>query len=353
MYSNNLTTERYEIPTSDIERSRRYGSGIYPDYSRGYPMQYNIVNAGVSPAKKNITQSQQEHFTSRDSVAANLRMITGSQDHVGTELSSSSIDTRPTVPYQLNLENIFSYLNTQDPFQAFILEPQTSSAQEAIYNAIACKDLPPSVREKELDWPSLEARNLLGMISQDVLSEDRARLKKSFAMLKKVQYNSEKESELGKDISFLLHKYGKIALYRHVETYTECCRKVWHYYHPGHVTHPKDDIVFTPSVEYCYRVIFGLINQLTQPNEIWGMMVCNGLRFKDSCSALALTIQYDSKIKIPPESLTETFDSVYLTRSRDLVNIHNQNNYEIEHADCLNDTLTTWERVGKILCCSM
>jgi len=344
MYSKSLPYDSTINIQSDLERSRRFGSGVYPDYSNMNPVRNNIANASISPAQRNMHQSPQESSTSRDSVAANLRAVVGGQNNVVVESPSSSVGAQPSVSYNLNLRNVFSNLNTRDPFQAFILEPGTSAIEDAMYNAIACKDLPLSVKQKPLDWPSEQARNLLGIISQDVLPEDRARLKKSFSMLERVQHNSDKEPGLGKDISFLLHKYGKTALYRHVETYTECCRKVWHYYNPGHTTNPKDDVIFKPDAEVCYRALFSLINQLTLPNQIWGEIVCNGLHFKNSCGALGVTINIDPKMQIAAESITETFDSVYLNNTNNLNDVNNQNDYEIESDDG-TDSRSLWKRI--------
>ena len=348
MYSKSLPYDAAMNIQSDLERSRRFGSGVYPDYSSIHPVCNNITNASVSSTLRNIHQTGKWNLSSPDSVAANLRAVVGGQNNTAAELPSSSTSAQPSAPYNLDLRNVFSNLNTRDPFQAFILEPRTSDIQDAMYNAIACKDLPLSVKKKPLEWPSEQARNLLGIISQDVIPEDRARLKKSFSQLARVQHNSNLEPDLGKDISFLLHKYGKAALYRHVEAYTECCRKVWHYYNPGHTTNPRDNVIFTPNTEACYRAIFDLVNKLSLPNQIWAEIVCNGVFFKDSCGALALTIKIDSKMQIPAESITETFDSVYLNNTSNLTGINGQNDYEIDEG---TDQQSIWERIAYVLCC--
>lgn len=352
MYSKCLPYDSTMNIQSDLERARRFGSGAYPDYSSINPVSNNITNANASPALINMHQTRQNSLPPRDSIAVNLRTIVADQNNTATELPSFSVTTQPLSVNKLNLGNIFSNLNTRDPFQAFILEPSTSDIEDAMYNAIACKDLPLSVKEKPLNWQSEQARNLLGIISQDVLPEDRARLKRSFAMLEKAQNNSDKESDLGRDISFLLHKYGKAALYRHVETYTECCRKVWHYYNPGHATNPPDHVIFSPSAEACYRVIFNMINELTKPNEIWGVIVFGGIYLKNSCGALALTINIDRNIRIPAESIKETFDSVYLNNAGNLTGVNNLNDYEIESA---NDTesKSIWTKIASALCCGI
>lgn len=352
MYSKCLPYDSTMNIQSDLERSRRFGSGVYPDYSSINPVSNNITNANASPALRNMNQTRQKSLSSRDSIAVNLRTIGGDQSNTATELPSSSVTVQPLLSNKLNLGNIFSNLNTRDPFQAFILEPRTSEIEDAMYNAIACKDLPLAVKEKPLNWSSEQARNLLGIISQDVLPEDRARLKRSFAMLEKVQHNSDKESDLGKDISFLLHKYGKVALYRHVEAYTECCRKVWHYYNPGHATNPPDHVIFSPSAEACYRVIFTLVNELTKPNEIWGVIVCGGVYLKDSCGALALTINIDRNMRIPAESIKESFDSVYLTNTDNLTGVNNLNDYEIESVNDI-ERQSIWSKIASALCCGV
>jgi len=352
MYSRSVPCDTNINIQSDLERSRRFGSGVYPDYSSINPVSNNIANASVSSALRNMHQSGQGSSPSRDSVAANLRTVVGGQNNTAAELPSSSVNAQPPVPYQLNLAKVFANLNTRDPLQAFILEPRVSEIEDAMHNALACKDLPLSVKQKPLEWPSAQARNLLGIISQDVLPEDRARLKKSFAMLEKVQHNSDIEPALGKDISFLLHKYGKAALYKHVEAYTECCRKVWHYYNPGHTANPKDDVVFTSDAEFCYNVIFELINKLTLPNQIWAEIVCNGMYFKDACGALGLTIKIIPNKRIPAESITETFDSVYLNNTSRSPGVNNQNDYEIESDDG-TDPRSIWERIACAVCCGV
>lgn len=348
MYSKSLPYDATMNIQSDLERSRRFGSGVYPDYSSIHPVCNNIVNTSVSSTLRNIHQTGQWNLSSPDSVVANLRAVVGGQNNTAAELPSSSASAQPSAPYNLDLRSVFSNLNTQDPFQAFILDPRNSDIQDAMHNAIACKDLSLSVKQKPLEWPSEQARNLLGIISQDVLPEDRTRLKKSFSQLAKVQDKSILEPDLGKDISFLLHKYGKAALYRHVETYTECCRKVWHYYNPGHTTNPSDDVIFTRDAKICYDVIFYTINQLTLANKVWVETVCNGLHFKNGCGALAFTIKIDPKIQIPAESITETFDSVYLNNTRNLAGINSQNDYEIDEG---TDPQSIWERIAYVLCC--
>lgn len=350
MYSKSLPYDSTMNIQSDLERSRRFGSGVYPDYSSIHPVCNNIANASVSSTLRNMHQTGQCNLSSPDSVAANLRAVVGGQNSTAAELPSSSAGAQPSAAYSLDLRSVFSNLNTRDPFQAFILNPRNSDIQDFMYNAIACKDLPLSVKQRALEWPAEQARNLLGIISQDVLPEDRTLLKKSFAMLAKVQHNSDIEPDLGKDISFLLHKYGKVALSRHVEAYTECCRKVWHYYNPGHTTNPSDDVIFTRDAKICYDVIFYAINQLTLANKIWAETVCNGLHFKNGCGALAFTIKIDPKIQIPAESITETFDSVYLNNTRNLIGVNGLNDYEIEN-DEGTDSQSIWERIAYGLCC--
>ena len=350
MYSKSMPYDSTINIQSDLERSRRFGSGVYPDYSSINPVCNNIANASASPAQRNMHQSRQEGSSSRDSVAANLRAVIGDQNNTAAELPSSSGSTQPAAPYNLNLGNVFSNLNTRDPFQAFILEPRTSAIEDAMYNAIACKYLPLSVKEKPLNWPSEQSRNLLGIMSQDVLPEDMARFKRCFSLLEVVQKNTDKERPLGKDMNFLLQKYGKTALYRHVEEYTECCRKVWHYYNPGHATNPPDHVIFDPYAEACYQVIFTQINELLSDDEIWAGIICSGLFLKDTCGALALTLKIDPNIKIPAKSIKETFESVYLNDAGHLTNASILNDLVIDSADDVNSQ-SIWERIASALCC--
>ncbi len=350
MYSRSLPYDSNINIQSDLERSRRFGSGVYPDYSSINPVCNNIANASASSAQRNMHHARQERALSRDSVAANLSTVVGSQNKTVTELPSSSTGTQPSVPYNLNLETVFSNLNTRDPFQAFILEPRTSEIEDAMYNAIACKNLPLSIQQKKLQWPSEQSRNLLGIMSQDILPEDRARFKRCFSPLEKVQYNSEIESSLGKDMNFLLQKYGKTALYRHVEEYTECCRKVWHYYNPGHATNPPDSDIFDPSAEACYKIIFTDINLVLDSSNVWAEIVCCGLFLKDTCGALALTLKIDPSMNIPAESIKETFDSVYLNNAGNLTRASNFNDLVIDSAEG-NDSKSIWELIASALCC--
>ncbi|MCS3431534.1 hypothetical protein [Klebsiella sp. BIGb0407] len=308
-------------------------------------MQNNLLNVNNRAEQREQFHGRHVNSNLRDSIAANITQVTRE------ELPSSSITIQPSAHPGLNLRGVVSNLNIHDPLKAFILEPAELSTREAIYDAIACKDLPLSVREKKLDWSSSQVRNLLGMISQDVHPEDQALLKTCFSLLKKVQHNTDMQPELGKKINFLIHKYGEAALYRHVENYEDCCRKVWHYYHPGHPSHPTDDEVFTSDAELAYRTVVPTISRLTKDDIEWIEIVANGYFLKESCCLLAASIKYDAKIKIPPESITETYDSVYLTRENGLANANNQNDYEIDNAECRNDTLTTWERTVNILCC--
>ena len=350
MYSRSIPYDSNIGIQSDLERSRRFGSGVYPDYSRVDQVHKNITNASASPAQRNMHQTKQESTPSRDSVVANLRTIEGGQNNTAAELPSSSVSVQPSVPNNLDLRNMFSNLNMRDPFQAFILEPRTSEIEDAMYNAIACKYLPPSVKEKRLNWQSEQSRNLLGIMSQDILPEDSARFKRCIAVLDKLQYDSEKEPALGKDMNFLLQKYGKTALYRQVEAYTECCRKVWHYYNPGHTTNPPDHEIFDPYAEACYNIIFTQINELLSNNKIWAGIVCNGLYLKDTCGALALTLKIDPNIKIPAKSIKETFESVYLNDAGHLTNASILNDLVIDSADDVNSQ-SIWERIASALCC--
>lgn len=347
MYSSNLT-DRYEIPTSDIERSRRYGAGIYPDPMRGYPpVSQSIFNVRASPAQRIPFHNRQESPVPRGSIAANITTMTGEI------LPSHSTDTQSSVPHAFNLERAFANLNVRDPFQGFILQPHDPSRQDAIYNTIACKDLPSSVREKELKFVYAEVRNLLGMIFLDVLPEDKPRLKRCFAMLKKAEYNLNREHELGKDVNFLMRKYGEVALLRHYENFAECCRKVWNYYNLGHANSLADEQLFTFRVSYYKQKAIDVIKKVINPGQVLIITATYGVYLSGICGQLACTIPYDAEINIPPESLTETVDSIYSARGNDLTNVNDQNDYEIEDAECLNDTLTTWERIEKILCCGM
>lgn len=307
MYSKSLPYDTSRNIQSDLERSRRFGSGVYPDYSQ--------ASSSSSSRLANIAESRQVGSVSGNAVTANLASIVDGQNNSLASQPSSSTVTQPPVSYNLDLRNIISDLNTQDPFKAFILAPNVTEIEDAMYNAIACKDLPREVKEITLKWPSEQTRNLLGIISQDVLPEDMARLKRCFAVLKRVQFNSDEEPALGKDMTFLMQKYGKVALYRHVEAYTECCRKAWHYYNPGHTTNPPDHEIFHPTAEAMYKVIFHNITELVQPDNIWVEMVANGLFLKDTCRAVGRCLKIDTTINIPADSITETFASVYLNNN--------------------------------------
>jgi hypothetical protein len=269
--------------------------------------------------------------------------MTNDSGIVGTEAPLSS-----PAPFRFNLSTVISDLNNSDPFQAFILNPGGSSIEDTMFRALACKDLPLYLRETVFDnWPMEQVRNILGILCKYILPEDKKLFYKLCSRLKKVEGDIYKETPVGKDVAMLLHKYGKEPLHRHVETYLECCRKVWHYYNPGHAANPSDDVIFIPSAVPCLAITHAALMRLIRPNQSWGDVTAIGLNFRNSCGALGAAINIDPAKKPSAESITETFASVYLDNQEQVIT---PDNYDAESMDSTSSQ-TAWQRAVNIFCC--
>lgn len=319
-----------------------------------------INNADITPANRALNKAPSRVLDAHGTMTDNIKMIsdynTGSPASQHTAVISPAVSRQPQrAAYRLNLSEIFKELdnkNNEDPFKAFILNPQDISKGRDLFEAIACKDLPISLRKLPLDCKAQQIRNMLGIICKDILPEDRARLIQIYTGFKKDACDYNVEKEIAKNMSFLLHKYGKMALYRQVEIYTECCRKVWHYYNLDHTIHPDDNDIFTPSAELCYMVIHNLVNELTKPKQDWVGIFCDGLHLQDGCAALGATIKIDPAVSLSTELLTETFDDMLLAVSLDSRYPYPFNLSETESID-EHSPQTAWGRFINMFCCTV
>lgn len=260
----------------------------------------------------------------------------------------TSLNQCDVAPRRLNLSTTFTDLNNSDPLQAFILNPAVGGKGSDLFEAIACKDLPDSIRNLELDWKNKQIRNILGILSRELHSEDRERFYKICSGFKAVEDDYKMEGIVARDLSFLLNKYGKQALYRQVELFTECCRKTWYYHTPGHLGNTGDDDIFSPGAEACYVIIYKLINELTNPKQEWAGIVCDGLYFKDTCSALGATIKIDPNTQLSVASLNDTFESIFPKTENVLLH-----SFENDDAVSISSSGGMLKNIMNIFCCNV
>ena len=294
-----------------------------------------------------------DNVSLQNSMINNIQTISGSHsDYPITNTLVTQpgvITTQPqAAPFGLNLTKILVDLNNIDPLRAFILNPNVAAKGTDLYEAIACQDLPVYIRELELEWKLKQIRNLLGIMCKYLNPEDRERFNNICSGFKAPEFDYKKECSVGKDLSFLLNKYGREALYKQVEIFTDCCRKAWHYHNPGHVDNPCDDDVFLPGAEACYKIIYGLVSRITSPDQPWELSICNGLYLKDTCTALGLSMKINHDTSLSAASITDTFESVFPNTGEVFSNTWSPD--EIEHMnrpDC-QDFLSN---VFNVLCC--
>lgn len=335
------------VSTASPERPELYGAGFHPEYSNSDPMRAHIISeatrAAVSAEERSRYRGIPENSVTHHSITESIRAMINGSDTAGTGSPHSS-----SAPFGFNLSTVISDLNNPDPFQAFILNPHNSAIVNAMFRAIACKDLPLYLREKELDsWQMEQVRNILGILCKDILPEDKKLFYKLCSRLKKVEGDINKEAPMGKDVAFLLHKYGESPLFRQLNAYLECCRKVWHYYNPGYAVNPSDDVIFTSSSVFCLETTRDALMRLIRPNQVWGDVTSIGYNFEKCCSALGFTINIDPAKKPSAASITETFASVYLNNQE---NATIPEHYDAESMDSTRSQ-TAWQRVANIFCC--
>jgi len=215
-------------------------------------------------------------------------------------------------PSRLDLKTIWTELDNNDPFQAFVLNPGAGETGNLLFSAIACKDLPISIRQLELDFQSQQIRNVLGIVYKHISPQDKWRADKICKYLKVAKDDYKKQTMIGEELSILLHKYGKEACYRQVMDVTECCRKVWCYHNPEYVGELNDRYIFSQvDVEFCYTVIHGVVGRLTKPKQDWIDIICQWLYLQSSCSALGVCINTSPGSTPSLASINETFESIY------------------------------------------
>lgn len=256
----------------------------------------------------------EEHYNNL--IAGSVRNIMGGNSvpvssSMAGAISIASTSHTQLVPFKLTLGKIIGNSDDEDPYQGFVMNPYNRAKAEGLYVAIACKDLPIYFRELQFDWRSAQVQNLLGMLCKDILPEDKKKFNKICLAFKKSTDNRYEQMAFTSDISYLLHKYGRKALYRHVGAYTECCRKAWHHYNQGEVKKPDDRDIFTADAEKCYKKLFHPINELTKPKQEWMEIIANGIYFRDYCSGLAAAIKIRTNPLRPALPVTEKFDNIF------------------------------------------
>ena len=274
-------------------------------------------------------------------------------------ISTVGVDQTQRAPFKLILGKIVGSSDNEDPYQNFIMNPYNRAKVEGLYVAIACKDLPSDFRQLCLDWRVSQVQNLLGIICKDVLSEDKVRFNKICSGFNKICSGSKSMPEkhyeqmaFAPDISFLLHKYGKTALYRYVDIYSDCCRKAWQHHNQGGITSPDDKDIFTDAAELCYKQLYYPIHELTQPKQDWMQIITSGLDFKRCCSELASSLKISSTASCAIAPVTETFDNIFFNTTDDsnfsYITADNRTGNSVE-----SGTSSFLQRLVNIFCCGV
>lgn len=176
--------------------------------------------------------------------------------------------------------------------EEFIKLPCQTIRADKLFDEMAQHRLPDVLHQKHPGREGEAIKNMLGLICEDAQPEDIPKFEKVFSEFAEADSKFTVDAKVSSELTFLFQKYGEAALNKQIDEYTEICRDAWKEHHNKRHEFVSDELIFTKDVMTCYANLDYLIKTFSQPGQTWTTVICNGMFFKDACTAISKTLQY-------------------------------------------------------------
>ncbi|MEB5957522.1 hypothetical protein MXE97_22695, partial [Escherichia coli] len=181
--------------------------------------------------------------------------------------------------------------NQDNAFLSFYRMPSQSHIAGQLFLDMAQENLSPDFNNAPLSKGGESIRNLLGIISGEVMPQDMGLFNDVCERLINAKGKEKDERNVAKDLSTLMSKYGEVALNKFISKYTEHCREAWRQHHVGHDADTHDEMIFHKDILACQAVLQKQIKTLIKPNQSWLTMKTHSKYFEHGCMALSKTLR--------------------------------------------------------------